>query len=255
MAETIVIAPGTPSWVDLASPDLEAAIRFYTALFGWTAHRSPAPEAGGYTLFHAGEKQVAGASPAMVPGQPAAWTTYISVADADATAARAAEAGAKVVMAPTQVMDLGKMAVLQDPTGAAFALWQPGAHKGAELYNAAGALCWNELATRDVPAAERFYTRLFGWGAKTSGEGANRYTEWQLEGRTVGGMMPMPAMVPADVPAHWLAYFGVPDCVGTARRAEELGGSVMMQPTPIPQGTMSVMADPQGAAFAVIQLG
>jgi uncharacterized protein len=255
MADSSTITPGTPSWVDLGSPDVKASADFYGAVLGWTAHTVPQPEAGGYTLFHSNGKQVAGVAPLMNPGQPPAWTTYVSVEDAAATAARAVEAGGKVLMEPMDVLDQGRMAILQDPTGAVVALWQPREHKGAEVYNEVGAMCWNELSTRDVPAATRFYASVFGWGAKTSGEGAEAYTEWQLDGRTVGGMMAMRPEVPASVPPHWLTYFAVADCAGTVEKAREHGGQVMVPPMTIPQGTFAVLADPQGAAFAVIQLG
>jgi predicted enzyme related to lactoylglutathione lyase len=254
MADTSVITPGVPSWVSLGSPDLEASKRFYGDLFGWTPQVAPQPEAGGYTIFQSAGKSVAGAGPLMNEQQPTAWTTYVSVQDADATAARAKEAGGQVLMAPMDVLDQGRMAVLQDPTGAVIAVWQPRAHKGADVFNEPGSLCWNELDTRDVEGAARFYNRVFGWGAKTSGEGAGAYTEWQVNDRSVGGMMPMPAMVPSDVPSHWLPYFAVQNCDRTASRATEIGGKTVVPPTTIPQGTFSVLADPQGAIFAIIQM-
>jgi uncharacterized protein len=250
-----VIAPGTPSWVDLGTPDINASKAFYSALFGWTAHAVEAPEAGGYTTFHlGGDKRVAGVGPLPNPGPPPAWTTYVSVVDADATTAAATDAGGKVLMAPMDVLDQGRMALLQDPTGAVFGLWQPREHKGADVFNQPGSLSWNELSTRDVPAATRFYTSVFGWGAKTS-EGPQPYTEWQNDGRTVGGMMATPEQVPASVPPHWLVYFAVANCQATADRAVELGGQVQMATTTIPQGKFAVLSDPQGATFAVIALG
>jgi len=249
---TNVLAPGTPSWVDLGTPDIKASAAFYGAIFGWTAHTAEQEEAGGYTLFHTAEgKQVAGAGPLQDPAQPPAWTTYISVVDADATAAAATAAGGTVLVPPMDVMDQGRMAILQDPTGAAVALWQPRAHKGAELFNAPGALTWNELSTRDVDGAKQFYTKVFGWGTLTH-EGAQPYTEWQIDGRSIGGMMQTPDMVPAEVPAYWLAYFSVADCDATVAKAGELGATVQVPPTAIPQGTFSIITDPQGATFAVI---
>jgi predicted enzyme related to lactoylglutathione lyase len=252
---TNVIAPGTPSWVDLGTPDIAASKAFYGALFGWTGHTAEQPEAGGYTLFHnADGKEVAGAAPLQNPGQPPAWTTYIAVVDADATTKAATDAGGKVLMPPMDVMDQGRMAILEDPTGAVVAVWQAGAHKGADVFNVPGALSWNELSTRDVPAATRFYTTVFGWGAKTS-EGPPAYTEWQIDGRSVGGMMAMSEEMPASVPANWLVYFAVADCQATVDSAVALGGQVRMPPMTIPQGTFAVLSDPQGATFAVIALG
>jgi uncharacterized protein len=247
------IAPGTPIWTDLSSPDVEASARFYGAVFGWTSHPG-GPESGGYTLFHTADgRQVAGVAPLASPGQPPAWNTYVSVEDADAAAARAAEAGGKVLMA-ADVLDQGRVAIVEDPTGAVISLWQPRAHRGAEVFNVPGAMSWTELATRDVPAATAFYAAVFGWGARTSGEGSESYTEWVLGDRSVGGMLPMPEQVPAGVPAHWLVYFAVDDTEATARRASELGAQVMVPPVTIPQGTFAVLADPHGAEFAVIAL-
>jgi uncharacterized protein len=248
------VAPGTPGWVDLGTPDVKASTEFYGAIFGWTGHTGD-PQYGGYTLFHTADgKQVAGCAPLMSPGQPPAWTTYVAVEDADATVAAALEAGATVVAPAIDVGDQGRMAVLQDPTGAVFALWQPGAHRGADVYNVPGALSWNELSTRDVPAATAFYSTLFGWGTRTSGRGAQAYTEWLLGGKSVGGMMRMPDQVPAEVPAHWLVYFSVEDCEKTVAKATGLGAQVMLPPTTIPQGTFAVLADPHGATFAVVAL-
>src|SRR5215471_3595785 len=115
MAETKVIAPGTPSWVDLSTSDLEAARRFYTGLFGWQANPVPEPEAGGYTMFQLAGKHVAGVGQAQNPQQPSAWTTYVSVTDADAVAASVREAGGTVLMPPMDVMQAGRMAIFQDP--------------------------------------------------------------------------------------------------------------------------------------------
>jgi predicted enzyme related to lactoylglutathione lyase len=245
------IVPGTPTWADLGSSDLQASAAFYSAIFGWTAHVSDAPAAGGYTMFHSAEgKTVAGMGPLANPGQPPAWTTYISVEDADATTAAATAAGGTVVMPPMDVMDQGRMAILQDPTGAVVALWQPRAHRGAELYNAPGAMIWNELSTRDVPGATRFYTSVFGWAAVTPDD--RPYTEWQIDGEKVAGMMATPEQVPASVPANWLVYFRVADLEATVARAGDAGAQVRMAPMTIAQGTFAILADPQGATFAVI---
>jgi predicted enzyme related to lactoylglutathione lyase len=255
MADTSVIAPGVPSWVDLSTPDVEASKRFYSALFGWQADTMSDPGAGGYTMFRLGDKQVAGAGPAQDPQQPPAWTTYVSVEDADAVAARVGEAGGTVLMPPMDVMEAGRMAIFQDPTGAVIAVWQPRQHPGGEVFNVPGAVSWNELSTRDTAAAIDFYSRVFGWDHQTHGEGAEAYTEWKLGGRSIGGMMAMRPEVPAMVPAHWLVYFAVEDCDATVERTKELGGQVMVPPMDIPQGRFAVLADPQGATFAVIGLG
>ena len=152
MPEVAKYAPGTPSWVDLSSPDLEASARFYRELFGWTAQASEDPEARGYTMLQQGGKNVAGMGPAQ-PGQPPAWTSYVTVEDADAAAKRVEAAGGSVLLPPMDVMDVGRMAIFADPAGAVIAVWQPRSHKGADLVNEPNSLCWNELQTRDLAKA------------------------------------------------------------------------------------------------------
>ena len=245
--------PGTPSWADLASPDVDASVAFYGDLFGWVAPELP-PEAGGYRMFELRGVPVAGAAPIMMPGQPPAWTTYVSVEDADASIAKAKASGATVFVEPMDVLDVGRMAVFADPTGAACAVWQPKAHPGAGLVNEPGALTWNELSTRDTAAAAAFYAAVFGWEAATTDMGDMEYTEWRLDGNPVGGMMPMPAEVPAEVPAYWLTYFATADCDDTVGRASAAGATVLVPPTDIPPGRFAVLVDPAGATFATIAL-
>jgi uncharacterized protein len=245
--------PGTPSWVDHATGDIDASNAFYRSLFGWEPDDQGA-DMGHYTLLRKGGRTVAGNMPAMGEGQPSVWVTYVSVADADATVARATHAGATVLVEPMDVADLGRMAVFADPTGAAVGVWQPRAFIGAELANEAGAFAWNELNTRDVPAARAFYADVFGWEPADAGMEGMDYTEWKLGGRTIAGMLPMPDMVPAEVPAHWLVYFGVADTDATVATATGLGATTLLPPTDIPPGRFAVLADPDGATFAVIAL-
>jgi predicted enzyme related to lactoylglutathione lyase len=245
--------PGTPSWVDLASPDLPGSVAFYRALFGWDAI-DQGEEAGHYHMFELNGVPVAGAGPIMMEGQPPAWTTYVSVSDADEAIDKVKKAGGMVFVEPMDVLDVGRMAVFADPTGAAAAIWQPRSHPGAGLVNEPGALVWNELNTRDVAAAKAFYADVFGWGADTNQMGPMEYTEWKLGDHTLGGMMDMPEGVPAEVPAHWLAYFGIADCDATVAQATGLGATLLAGPMDIPAGRFAVMADPAGAAFGVITL-
>jgi len=244
------IAPGTPSWVDLSSPDVDASVQFYGALFGWTADEG-SPEFGGYRMLRSNGKMVAGVGPIMNPGQPPVWNTYVSVDDAAATSEKAKQAGGQVLMESMQIGDSGSMAMLQDPTGAVVGLWQPNQHKGAEVFNTPVSLTWNELSTRDPEAAKRFYSAVFGWDPHTH-EGEQPYTEWHLNGKSIGGMMKTPAQVPAAVPPFWLSYFTVADTNATVSKAQELGATVMMPATDIPQGRIAVLTDPAGATFAVI---
>jgi len=244
----------TPRWVDLGSPDLEASKRFYSSLFGWSAE-SMGEEAGGYTLFNKGSAQVAGAGPLMMEGQPTAWTTYVYVDDLDATAAKVSAAGGTVLVAPMDVLDVGRMGVFLDSTGAAFAAWQPKAHTGAGLFNEPGSLTWNELASRDIEASKRFYASVFGWEGSTSPFGPTTYTEFKVNGNTIGGMRELGAQDAADVPPHWLVYFAVADTDATVAKAESEGAHSLVPPTTIPPGRFAVLADPQGAVFAIIATG
>ena len=251
MPEVTAYPPGTPSWVDLGSPDVPAAAAFYGGLFGWEAPEGP-PEAGGYRMLMYKGHPVAGLGPQMADGRPY-WTTYVSVEDADKTAALVSDAGGGVVVAPMDVMGFGRMAVFTDPGGAAFSIWQPQMHTGAGLVNEAGTLCWNELTCRDADAAKAFYGAVFGWEAQVD-PAIPGYVMWGLNGRVVGGMMVMDDHWPAELPPHWMVYFAVDDADAAAARCAELGGTVSVPPTDIPVGRFAVLDDPHGAVFSVIKL-
>lgn len=246
-------APGTPLWVDHTSPDVQAAARFYGDLFGWQS-QDMGEQAGHYTMFTSNGKTVAATTPPMSPGSPPAWSTYISTANVEETARRVEAAGGKALMPPMQVMDQGSMGVFMDPTGAVFSAWQPAAMQGAQLVNQPVSFCWNELATRDLAAAKTFYASVFDWGVKSNPMPDGEYVEWQLGGRSIGGAMAMGSMYPPDVPPHWLVYFAVANTDETLKKAQELGGKVMGPAVDMPIGRFAVLADNQGAAFAVIQL-
>lgn len=253
MPERTEYAPGTPSWVDIGT-DVERAKEFYGSLFNWSSQDAgPPEETGGYGFFLKNSKLVAGYGPQQSPGPPF-WTTYVSVADADAIAKRVEAADGTVVIAPMDVMSAGRMAVFQDPQGVFISVWQPGEHTGAQVVNEPGSLCWTELNSRDVEGSKAFYSAVFGWEPLTHAEGPMPYTEFQLGGESIAGMMQMPPMVPAEVPPHWLVYFAVDDTDATVAQAQELGGSVRMPPMDTPAGRLSVLGDPQGATFGVIRL-
>jgi predicted enzyme related to lactoylglutathione lyase len=252
VAERQSYPDGTPCYVDIGAPDLEAACRFYAALFGWDII-DLGPDAGGYRQAQVRGKAVVGLGPAQNPGPPY-WTTYISTSDVDATSGKVTRSGGTVVVEPLDVLDAGRMAVYQDPEGAFFSAWEAKNSIGAELVNEPGALSWNELNTRDLEKAKAFYASVFGWGAATSTAPGGDYTEWKLGDRSVGGCLVMGEGFPAEVPPHWLAYFAVADIGGATAKAKELGAAVMMEGMDTPAGKMSVVADPQGAVFAMIQL-
>ena len=253
MPEFTSYPPGTPCWVDHGAQEITASNAFYTGLFGWEAE-DQGEEAGHYTILRKAGKAVAGNMGVMGEGQPSAWTSYVSVEDADKTIAVATKAGATVFVEPMDVMDIGRMAVFADPTGAVIGLWQPKSFAGSEVANEAATFGWTELNTRDIPAARAFYTEVFGWTPHDSGTDEMPYTEWKVGDRSVAGMMPMPAMVPAEVPAHWLVYFGTDDTDATVAKATKLGATALVPPTDIPPGRFAVLMDPDGAAFAVIKM-
>jgi len=252
-AATPSYPPGTPMWVDHTSRDVQAAARFYSDLFGWQA-QDMGEEAGHYTMFFDNGRMVAATTPPMDPNIPPSWSTYISTDNVESTAKAVTDSGGKVLMGPMQVMDQGSMGVFMDPTGAVFAAWQPAAHKGAQLVNQPVSFCWNELATRDLNAAKQFYSKVFNWGVKSNAMPDGEYVEWQVNGRSIGGAQQMGSQYPAQVPPHWLVYFAVANTDQTLQKAQQLGGTVTVPAMDIPQGRMAVLSDPQGAAFAVIQL-
>lgn len=252
MVEMTTYAPGTPNWIDISTPDMEATKNFYRGLFGWEAISYP--EMGGYTNFLLNGKMVCGAAPFMSPDQHPAWSTYVAVSDADATAQAVQDNGGKTAFPPMDVANLGRMGVFIDPTGAFFSIWQPGEHKGAQIVNEPGSVGWNELGTRDMAAAKAFYTKVFPWSAVTNGEGEQAYTEWQLDGRSIAGGMQMGASIPSDVPANWMPYFVVANTDATVAAATAGGGALLTPAMDSPQGRFAILADPHGAIFAVIQM-
>ncbi|MBD0840580.1 MULTISPECIES: VOC family protein [unclassified Streptomyces] len=239
---------GGPCWTELGTSDLEGAKRFYTRLFGWRPETDPRPEAGGYTIAHLGEAPVAALSPLYQESQPVAWNVSFAVADADAAAAKAEAVGATVLVGPMDVFDVGRFSVVLDPTGAAFQMWQARTFPGAGVFNAPGSLGWVELMTRAPERAVAFYTAVFGWSVNAS----EHYTQWGVDGADFGGMVTMDEKFPHEVPPHWLPYFAVADVDDTAAAATAAHGTILMEPTSVPEGPrLAVLRDPQGAVFGV----
>lgn len=255
MSERTSYAPGTPCWVDLGTPDIEASAAFYGELLGWEVPELPnSAELGGYRRAKKNGKDVAGVAPLMQEGQPPAWSTYVSVADAAATLATVGASGGQVVVEAMDVMGLGSMGVFVDPTGAVCGVWQPGTFAGAELVNEDGAFGWNELGTRDPAAAKQFYGAVFGWDSEDSDMGEmGTYVTWKAGEAMVGGMFDITGVVPDEVPAHWLTYFTVEDLAATMEKTKVGGGDVRNGPIEIPIGKFAVLADQFGAVFAAMQ--
>lgn len=253
MVEKTGYEPGTPCWVDLTTPDIEGAARFYSGLFGWEAV-DQGSEFGGYRMCLLHGKPVAGMGPAQQPGTPPNWTGYVAVTDADTATKAVTAAGGQVFVEPMEIPGTGRMGILADTGGAAFGVWQPRGFAGAAVVNEPGAVCWNELMTRHPEAAKNFYQAVFGWEPEVQPMGDYDYTTWSLGGQQVAGMLPMGEQFPAEVPPFWLTYFAVEDADATAADAAQLGGQVSMPPTDIPVGRFAVLTDPAGAAFGVIKL-
>jgi uncharacterized protein len=244
--------PGTPCWIDLGVADKDKAKAFYGGLFGWNIQDGP-PEAGGYSMCEIGGKPVAGIGSQQDPeGTPPYWTTYLATADADATAASIKSAGGQLVVEPFDVMDVGRMAIAVDPGGAAFGIWEARAHTGVGIANEPGALIWSENMSRDFDGNKAFYGSVFGYDFGDIGAEGMNYATLDMAGRPVGGIGEIGSDQPAQTPAYWGTYFAVEDTDAAIARVTELGGTVIAPAWDSPYGRMAVVADNQGAVFAVM---
>jgi predicted enzyme related to lactoylglutathione lyase len=253
MAERTQYTPGTFSWTDLTTTDQEGAKSFYGGLFGWEFTDNPVGDGVVYSMASLGGKSVAAISPQPEQqremGVPPMWNSYITVASADDAAAKASELGANVHAPPFDVMDVGRMAVIRDPQGAFFMVWEAKSTIGAELVNGPGSMCWNELATPDIDASAKFYTDLFGWTTEEMDMGGQKYVVVGVGDHSNGGIQ---GTVPPNAPPHWLVYFGTDDLERSLAKAGELGGAAVMGPMEIGEGNrIGVAKDPQGGYFAL----
>lgn len=243
--------PGTFSWVDLGTTDLRGAKAFYAGVFGWEYDDMPVGEGETYSMAMVGGSQVAAMSQTAGPPR---WNSYVTVESVQDATTRAEEAGAHVHAPPFEVMDAGRMSVIQDPSGAVVSLWEPGSSVGAGLVNVHGALTWNDLMTHDVGKAAEFYCELFGWEvAPVEEDAGNERVVIRNGERMNGGMARLPESAGEETPPHWLPYFGVDDIDAALRAAEDGGGANLAGPIEVPAGRLAVLADPQGAVFAVFE--
>lgn len=256
MAETKTFVAGAPAWVDLSSTDAAASRDYYAKLFGWKVEVTTDPNAGGYALATVGGKNVAGIGGTQDPHGPSAWMVYIGSKDAEETAEKVVKAGGKVIAPPFDVMDQGRMAVFQDPSGAFISVWQPKKMQGSDVMGTPNSYAWAELNARGVDKAKDFYKKVFGWTTKESpmGEGQPPYTEFQQQGTSLAGGMEMMPMVPAEVPSYWLIYFGASDVDKQFKKAIDLGGKELVEPADFPGGRFAVVQDPQGAVFGLLRM-
>ena len=245
---------GTPCWVDLLTSDPERSQEFYGRLFGWTVE-DPGADYGGYKNFQLKGAWVAGCMRNDgAAGVPDLWSTYLAVADADATVASAAEHGGQVMVPPMDVMALGRMAVIVDPGGAVIGIWQPGEHRGFGYVGEPGAPNWFELHTRDYEKSLDFYRAVFGWTTHTEADVPEfRYTTVNVGEEQYAGVMDASGFLPEGVPAGWSVYFGTDDCDHSLSEVVSLGGEVVMKAEDTPYGRLATAADPTGAVFRLHQ--
>jgi uncharacterized protein len=250
---------GTPCWVDLAVDDLAAARTFYAEVFGWDVERTQR-DPGAYLMASLAGRAVAAIGPRTHDDQPVAWTTYLATADADATTAAVTAAGGSVVRAPFEVPGVARIAVVADPTGAAFGLWQARTQAGVERTNVPGAMCWNEVHTDDAGSARAFYADLFGWTYDVFGDPAEPYASAKLHETDAAPIAGVYAPSggspdggsPERMSPYWLTWFGVVDTDATVAAIVERAGAVLMEPHDSPFGRAAVVGGAQGEVFGVI---
>jgi uncharacterized protein len=261
LQETPKHKPGSFCWVELGTTNTPAAKTFYKELFGWDYEDMPSgPEMPEmiYSLIKLNGKDVGGLynmpGEMLAQGVPPHWLSYIAVTNADEATAQAKAAGATIAKEPFDVSDSGRMSVIQDPTGAMFAVWQPINHPGAGVYQELGASCWNELGTNDTQKAQDFYSTVFGWSTEKFPAGEFDYTIFKTGEESVGGMYKIEPAIMGPVPPNWMVYFAVADCDATVQKASEIGGGVIVSPEDIPGvGRFAILRDPSSAAFAILK--
>ena len=246
---------GVFSWIDIATTDIDGAKAFYGGLFGWTSTDIPLPDDAVYVMFFLNGLSVAGCgslSEEMAQqGMPPFWTSYINHSDVDEVAEKARQAGGQVPLEPMDVMESGRMTMIQGPSGAVVGVWQPKDHTGAEVANEYNSLVWNELQTRDPEGDRAFYKSVFGW---TDAVDENGYIIFSNNDRMQAGAMEMDESWDEHIPSNWSIYFRVEDIEDAAAKVRGLGGTVVVPPSPAGEiGTFSVVQDPQGATFNLIQ--
>ena len=250
-------APGTFCWFELATSDQEAAKKFYTSLFGYATVDSPMGPNEFYTMFKVDGRDTGAAytlrAEQKAHGVPPHWALYISVISAQIASADAAELGATILVPAFDVMGLGNMAVIRDPTGAVFNVWEPKGHAGTGITGVDGSVCWADLNTPDPERASKFYGDLFDWKIAAGETDTSGYLHIQSGKDFIGGI-PAPGQIPPGTPPHWMVYFQIADCDASSALVQQLGGRICMGPMTLEEvGRFAVVTDPQGAAFALFQ--
>ena len=247
--------PGSFCWIELATTDQKAAKNFYMSLFGWGVEDSPMGPDDYYSIFKLqGSDAAAACTLRPDQGNQPYWGIYMAVESADVSAKKAEQLGGKILAPPFDVMDHGRMSVIQDPTGTAFCIWQPMKNKGIGITGEDGTLCWADLSTTDPATASKFYEGLFGWKISAGEHDKSGYLHIENGKDFIGGVQPSSMRNP-NAPPHWLAYFQTSNCDATATKAKQLGAKFFLEPMTMEGvGRMAVLADPQGAVFSIFQL-
>lgn len=275
-AQKPVVVEGGPVWIDLGTHDIDGAVEFYTALFGWDFHPG-SEEFGGYRMIHKDGLPIGGAmttlmgpdGPSEQPQGPTAWSVYLRTADIESTVTAASEHGAQVIVPAMDIADLGKMAMVIDPSGAAVGLWQSDSFDGIANCARVGTPVWFESMTTDFDTAQAFYRDVFAWdvhsesgqegsgqdGADQQEEGPQvRYVTHGTGETTAAGLCDAKSFLPEGTPSYWRIYFGSADLQASVAKVEELGGSVLDGPVDTPYGPLVTVADPQGASFQILEI-
>jgi predicted enzyme related to lactoylglutathione lyase len=248
--------PGEFCWTDLGAKNVTRAKRFYQGLFGWTVKEFPMGKGDfKYSMMRVRGKDVGALYPMPEEQRklkaPPFWLPYVSVKSAARTARKAGTAGGTVCLGPMEVADHGRMAIIRDPTGAGFAIWQAAGHSGAQLNNTPGTVCWHDLSTPRTAAAGKFYAKVFGWTPEKKDFSGKAYHLFTVKGEGVGGMWPEPMK---KLPPTWITYWQVANCAKSVAKAKRLGGGVLMGTTSVPaMCRFAILKDPQGAVFGLLE--
>jgi uncharacterized protein len=250
-------SPGSFCWFELATTDQNAAKNFYSSLFGWSAEDYPMGPEDFYSMFRLNGRDTGAAytlrKEQRAQGIPPHWMLYIYVDSADQSLAKAVQAGATVLAPAFDVMDVGRMAIIQDPTGAIFSLWQPNKHQGTGIVGVDNTVCWADLSTPDPERAQKFYSHLFGWEMMKDPKDPSGYIHIKNGEHFIGGVPPAEHRNP-NAPPHWLLYFQVADVEASTEKTKQLGGKNLMPPRKMENvGTWSIVSDPQGAVFSLFK--
>jgi len=246
-------------WVELCTSDIKNALSFYEPLLGWDSQTADMPDGGSYTMLKVGENHIAGAfeinEEMKQQNIPPHWNSYVLVENVDKAAAKAEQLGGKILKPAFDVMEAGRMAVLADPTGATFSIWQAKNEPANTLAkNVPGMFGWNELATNDIEKATAFYSKLFGWQANTQEMAPGKtYTSFMNNDAPAAGMLALTEEW-KGAPPHWGVYFTVSNLDDALAKATSAGAEMMYEPIEMPNvGRFTMVKDPQGVTFSIIQ--